>query len=88
MRALVLGVDVETVVIGGGLTALGEPLISGIRRVLRRNAAESPFLHSLRLDERIEMLPADSPVAAIGAALLDAAPAARHDLEKEISVHG
>lgn len=72
----------------GGLTALGEPLLCGIRRVLRESAEESPFLRSLRLDERIEMLPAASPVAAIGAALLDAAPAAVHDLEKEISAHG
>lgn len=88
VRALVLSVDVETVVIGGGLTALGDRLADGIRNSLRADAENSAFLRSLRLDERIEMLPAHSPVAAIGAALLGPATAGAHDLEKEISVHG
>ena len=88
VRALVLSADVETVVIGGGLTALAPRIEPGIRARLRRDAAPSPFLQSLRLDERIELLPADSAVAAIGAALLGSANAPTHPLEKEISVHG
>lgn len=88
VRALVLSFDVETVVIGGGLTALAGRLESGIRAALRSDAATSPFLQSLRLDERIDMLPADSPVAAIGAALLGTALADATSFDKEIVPHG
>lgn len=75
VRALVLTADVETVVIGGGLSALADRIEPSIRARLRDEATVSPFLRSLQLDERIEMLPADSPVAAIGAALLGSAVA-------------
>lgn len=87
VRALVLTADVESVVIGGGLVALADRIEPGIRRELIAEAAASPFLRSLRLDERIEMLPAGSPVAAIGAALLGTATA-EPVLNKERSVHG
>lgn len=70
VRVLVLSVDVETVVIGGGLTALGDRLGDGIRAALVADAAGSSFLRSLHLDERIEMLPPSSPAAALGAALV------------------
>lgn len=83
VRVLVLSADVESVVIGGGLTALGDRLIDGIRAALIADAAGSPFLRSLHLDERIELLPAGSPAAALGAALVGM-PAA----EKETAVHG
>ena len=88
VRALVLAADVETVVIGGGLTALASRIEPGIRAQLRRDAADSPFLQSLHLDERIELLSADSPVAAIGAALLGPVIAGPDPLEKEMPVHG
>ncbi|UNK70012.1 ROK family protein [Microbacterium sp. H1-D42] len=88
VRALVLSVDVEVIVIGGGLTALTGRLEPGIHAALRADAAQSSFLRSLRLDERIEMLPADSPVAAVGAALLGSVPAKTIALDKEIIVHG
>ncbi|WP_260980472.1 ROK family protein [Microbacterium paludicola] len=83
VRVLVLSADVETVVIGGGLTALGERLGDGIRNALIADAAGSPFLRSLHLDERIELLPSGSPVAALGAALVGALTP-----EKETAVHG
>ncbi|WP_374107849.1 ROK family protein [Microbacterium sp. Au-Mic1] len=73
VRSLVLGADIETVVIGGGVTALGERLLDDIVRRLRQESAESPFIGSLRLDERIELLPIGSPAAALGAALVGAA---------------
>ena len=88
VRALVLAVDVDVVVIGGGLTALADRLEPGIRTALRSDAVDAPFLKSLRLDERIEILPAHSPVAAIGAALLGSAPADTTALDKEIVPHG
>ncbi|MCZ0710227.1 ROK family protein [Microbacterium paraoxydans] len=83
VRVLVLSADVETVVIGGGLTALGGRLAAGVRAALHAGAEASPFLKSLRLDERIELLPAGSPAAAFGAALVGASIS-----EKEIVPHG
>jgi predicted NBD/HSP70 family sugar kinase len=73
VRSLVLSADVETVVIGGGVTALGDRLLDDIVRRLRQEGAQSPFIGSLHLDERIELLPAGSPAAALGAALVGAA---------------
>lgn len=83
VRVLVLSADVETVIIGGGLTALGPQLDAGIRAALRAGAEASPFMRSLHLDERIEMLETGSPAAAFGAALIGAAVP-----EKEIVFHG
>ena len=83
VRVLVLSADVEAVVIGGGLTALGDRLGDGIRRALIADAAGSPFLRSLHLDERIELLPSGSPAAALGAALVGALIP-----EEEIVIHG
>ncbi|MDQ0644731.1 ROK family protein [Microbacterium murale] len=83
VRVLVLSVDVETVVIGGGLTALGDRLGDSIRAALIADAAGSPFLRSLHLDERIELLPPGSPAAALGAALVGV-----HTPQKEIATHG
>jgi len=60
-------------VIGGGITALGDRLVDDLLARLRRENAASPFLASLRLDERVELLPAGSPAAALGAALVGAA---------------
>lgn len=70
VTVLVLTADVETVVIGGGLTALADRLAPDLRAALRANAADSPFFASLHLDERFELLPSGSPVAPLGAALL------------------
>ncbi|WP_334152907.1 ROK family protein [Microbacterium sp.] len=83
VRVLVLSADVETVIIGGGLTALGERLELGIRTSLRADAETSPFMRSLHLEERIELLAPGSPAAAFGAALVGASVT-----EKEIVSHG
>ncbi|MGO2745410.1 ROK family protein [Microbacterium sp.] len=83
VRVLILSTDVQTVVIGGGITALGTRLGDGIRTALMTDADGSPFLRSLRLDERIELLPSGSPAAALGAALVGV-----HAPEQEIAIHG
>lgn len=83
VRVLVLSADVETVIIGGGLTALGDTLAAGIRQSLLADAETSSFMRSLHLDERIEMLSSGSPAAAFGAALVGASVT-----EKEIVSHG
>ena len=70
VRALVLTVDVDIVVIGGGISSLGEPLLCELRTVLDSRAAMSPFLASLDLADRVRTVPSDFPAAAVGAALL------------------
>lgn len=70
VRLLVLTVDVDSVVIGGGLSSLGEPLLADVRAVLDRWSADSPFLASLALSDRVQIVPDGFPAAAVGAALV------------------
>ena len=70
VRLLVLTVDVDSVVIGGGLSSLGVPLLAGIRATLDSWAAVSPFIASLELSRRVEIVPPEFPAAAVGAALV------------------
>lgn len=73
VRLLVLTTDVDDVVIGGGLAALGDPLLDGTRRILNGWAADSAFLASLGLAERVRVIPLGFPAAAVGAALVGVA---------------
>jgi predicted NBD/HSP70 family sugar kinase len=70
VRTLCLSVDPATIVLGGGVSHLGPPLVEAVADALRAQAASSPFLASLDLAARIRVVPDDQPVAAIGAALL------------------
>ncbi len=70
VRLLVLTVDVDTVVVGGGLSSLGDRLLEELRQRLATDARRSPFLASLELPSRVLLVPRDEPVAAIGAALV------------------
>jgi predicted NBD/HSP70 family sugar kinase len=70
VRLLALTTDVDAVVIGGGLAALGEPLVVGTRRILNEWAAASAFLASLDLAARVQVIPLGFPAAAVGAALV------------------
>ncbi len=72
VRVLILAVDVDVVVIGGGLASLGAALLDGVKSVLVRRAQESPFLASLELAERVRLVPAGFPSAAVGAAFAGA----------------
>lgn len=76
VRVLVLTTDVPLVVLGGGVAALGEPLLEGVVGVLDAQAAGSDFLRSIRIPERVVLTPAGIPVGAVGAGLLvrDQAP--------------
>ena len=73
VRVLVLTADVDAVVLGGGVTGLGRRLMADVTAELAASAETSPFMRSLRLDERVELLPAGSPAAALGAALVGSA---------------
>lgn len=70
VRMLVLSIDVDTVVIGGGLSSLGEALLGRVSEVFVEWATASPFLASLELTDRVELVPTGSSAAAVGAALI------------------
>ena len=72
VRIMVLTVDVDLVVIGGGLAKLGPRLMDGVQEVIEGWEAQSPFIHSLELCKRVTLSPSESPVAALGAAHLGA----------------
>ncbi|MGY1813925.1 ROK family protein [Blastococcus sp. SYSU D00820] len=69
VRLLVLTCDVEHVVLGGGVAELGGSLLDAVRGELRRQAAGSPFLTSLAIADRVQVVPREVPLAPIGAAL-------------------
>lgn len=70
VRVLSLAVDPASIVLGGGVAQLGEPLRVAVAHALREQAASSPFLASLDLAGRLSVVPSDYPVAAVGAAFL------------------
>ncbi|MET0303892.1 MAG: ROK family protein [Microbacteriaceae bacterium] len=70
VRLLVLTVDVDKVVIGGGISAMGDELLTDVHRVLDRWAADSAFIGMLGLSSRVQVMPRDFPAAAVGAALV------------------
>ncbi|MFC4614153.1 ROK family protein [Cellulomonas algicola] len=70
VRVLVLTCDVRHVVIGGGVSAVGAPLLDAVRDVLDAAAGTSPFLASMRLADRVTLAPEGVPVGAVGAALV------------------
>jgi len=82
IRVIVLSGDVDTVVLGGGITALGDRMLRPVVTELEASAAASPFLRSLRLSERVDLLPPGSPAAALGAAIVGT------DSEQEAVFHG
>ena len=72
VRVLVLSCDVGRVVLGGGVSELGERLAGLVRARLEREAGDSEFLASMGLARRVVLAPAGVPVGAVGAALLGA----------------
>jgi len=83
LRVIALTVDPESTVLGGGVTALGDRMLTRVMAELERGALASPFLRSLELPSRVSVLPTGSPVAALGAALIGAA-----SHEQEYPAHG
>lgn len=72
VRSLGLTIDPERIVLGGGVSEVGEPLRVEVVRQLRVLGEGSPFLASLELADRLSMVPLHYPVAAAGAALVAA----------------
>ncbi|WP_460447480.1 ROK family protein, partial [Angustibacter aerolatus] len=69
VRLLVLTADVEVVVLGGGVSDVGPPLLEAVSGALAAQATGSAFLTSLDLPRRVVLLPAGSTAAAVGAAI-------------------
>ncbi|MCO6558456.1 MAG: ROK family protein [Bifidobacterium sp.] len=74
---LAVTVDPSVIMIGGGTAKTGAPLLQEIRSLLRTRAADSPFIASLRLDERVALVDARQPIGCIGAACAMAAVATK-----------
>ena len=70
VRLVALTLDPGRIVLGGGMGALGAPLLTGVRRALASMARTSPFLGSLDLPARLTLVPRPAEVGALGAALL------------------
>lgn len=70
IRILELSVGPDTIIIGGGVSHLGEPLLTAVAAALRAQAEGSPFLAALDLAGRTRLLPGQQPLGAIGAALI------------------
>ena len=70
VQLLVLTVDVDVVVLGGGVSEVGEQLRLAVANGLSQRGRTSPFLASLNLPARITLAPTGRPIAALGAALL------------------
>lgn len=88
VRVLILAADVDTVVLGGGITALGERLRAVLTAELDADADASAFLRSLHLSERVEILPPGAPAGALGAALIGAEPLGDRSRDREVVPHG
>ncbi|MCT9818859.1 ROK family protein [Microbacterium sp. W1N] len=83
IRLITLSVDPDFTVLGGGVTGLGDRMLTRVVAELERGASTSAFLRSLELTAHLEVLPAGSPVAALGAALVGA-----QAHQQEVTVHG
>jgi predicted NBD/HSP70 family sugar kinase len=70
VRMASLAVDPATIIIGGGVAHVGDPLLTAVTGALRAQAAASPFLAALDLAGRVRLVPGQLPVGAIGAALI------------------
>jgi predicted NBD/HSP70 family sugar kinase len=74
IRILVLTLDVDVVVIGGGISNMEEELLDAVRRIVADWESASPFITSLELGGRMRILPPGLSTAAIGAAWLGRTP--------------
>jgi glucokinase len=74
IRILVLTMDVDVVVIGGGISTMGDVLLDAVCAVIADWEKTSPFITSLELGARVRILSPDASTAATGAAWLGATP--------------
>lgn len=68
-QVVVLALDVDHVVFGGGVSVLGERLLAPIRAVLAQREAASPWLAAVGPSRRLSTAPPDTHLGAVGADL-------------------
>ena len=61
--------DPRWVLVSGGISEVGAPLLTALRETLRRRARNSAFLRELALDERCLLVPPGLDIASVGACL-------------------
>ncbi|MDY7102352.1 MAG: ROK family protein [Actinomycetota bacterium] len=69
VELLVLTVDAEVVVLGGGVSEAGAPLLDGVRDALATRARTSRFLATVAVAERVRLAPGDVALGCLGAVL-------------------
>ena len=69
VQIVALTIDPAIIILGGGMSKTGQPLLDLVTEHLNRSAACSHFIASLNLPNRLRLATADLPIAAIGAAL-------------------
>lgn len=69
VHLLALTFDVEQIVLGGGATDAGQPLLAAIQDSLTKMEETSSFVRSLELPSRVRLAP-PGPIGALGAALV------------------
>ena len=83
VHELVLAYDVELVVIGGGISRAGGPLLDRVRTGLARIAAPSAFASELLAETEVRLAGPDHDIGTLGAiALLD--PVAKEVVAREV----
>ena len=70
VQLLLLTLDTDLVLVGGGMMSDGAATVDRVRADLAARSARSPFLASVRLPDRLRLAPPSSTVSALGAALL------------------
>jgi glucokinase len=64
-----MALDVDVVVVGGGMTRPPDAFLLGLQDVLSARAEVSPMLTALALADRVAVAPVDVPLGNLGAAL-------------------
>jgi glucokinase len=70
----VMTLDVDVVVVGGGMTSSGDPFHRRLVDTLAKAEAASPMLAATGLARRVRLAPLDDPLGSLGAVLAARAP--------------
>jgi predicted NBD/HSP70 family sugar kinase len=69
VQLCVLTLDVDVVVVGGGMTSPGDSFLLSLTDALAKSEMESPMLAATGLVRRVKVAPVDAPLGCIGAVL-------------------
>jgi predicted NBD/HSP70 family sugar kinase len=72
VQLCVMALDVDVVVVGGGMTHPGDAFVEALRDVLDEREATSPMLGTVGLARRVVGAPPDVPLGSLGAVLAGA----------------